>query len=66
MIGMRGLTISGIAGLVFALAFLVVGRIWLAGKNAEQKEKTLKEMQDQMDKAIEGTNDLNEPARWVP
>ncbi|MGA8764936.1 MAG: hypothetical protein WB562_18850 [Candidatus Sulfotelmatobacter sp.] len=66
MIGMRELMIGGIAGLVFALVFLVVGRIWLSGKSAEQKEKALKEMHDRMDKAMEGTNDANEPARWVP
>ena len=66
VIGMRELTISGIASLVFGLIFLVAGRIWLSGKSAEQKEKALKEMQDRMDKAMEGTNDPNEPARWVP
>ena len=66
MIGMRELIISGIAGLAFAVIFLVVGKIFLYGKSAEEKEKALTEMQGRMDKAIEGTNDLNEPARWVP
>jgi hypothetical protein len=66
VISMRELMISGIASLVFGLIFLVAGRIWLSGKSAEQKEKALKEMQDRMDKAMEGTNDPNEPARWVP
>ena len=66
MIGMRELIISGIVSLLFGLVSLVAGRIWLSGKSAEQKEKALKEMQDRMDKALEGTNDLNEPARWVP
>jgi hypothetical protein len=63
---MRELMISGMVGLVFALVFLVAGRIWLSGKSAEQKEKALKEMHDRMDKTMEGTNDPNEPARWVP
>jgi hypothetical protein len=63
---MRELMISGMVGLVFALVFLVAGRIWLSGKSAEQKEKALKEMHDRMDKAMEGTKDPNEPARWVP
>jgi len=63
---MRELMISGIAGLIFASVFLVAGRIWLFGKSAEQKEKALKEMHDRVDKAMEGTNDPNEPARWVP
>ena len=66
VIGMRELIISGIVSLLFGLVSLVAGRIWLSGKSAEQKEKALKEMQDRMDKALEGTNDLNEPARWVP
>jgi hypothetical protein len=66
MMGMRELMISAIAGLAFALTFLVVGRVWLSGRSAEQREKTLKEMRDRMDKAMEGTNDPNEPARWVP
>jgi len=35
VIGMRELMIGGIAGLVFALVFLVAGRIWLSGKSAE-------------------------------
>jgi hypothetical protein len=51
---------------MFALVFLVAGRIWLSGKSAEQKEKALKEMHDRVDKAMVGTNDPNEPARWVP
>jgi hypothetical protein len=63
---MRELMISGMVGLVFALVFLVAGRIWLSGKSAEQKEKALKEMHDRIDKTMEGTNDPNEPARWVP
>jgi hypothetical protein len=64
--GIRELTISAIAGLAFGLVIIIAGRIWLSGKSAEQKEKALKEMQDRMDKAMEGTNDPNEPARWVP
>jgi hypothetical protein len=38
----------------------------LAFWSAEQREKALKEMHDRVDKAMEGTNDPNEPARWVP
>ena len=66
MISMRGLMIIGIVGLAFGVIFLVAGRIWLSGKKAEQKERALKEMQDRMDKAMEGASDPNEPARWVP
>jgi hypothetical protein len=63
---MRESMISGIAGLMFALVFLVAGRIWLSAKSAEQKEKALKEMHARVDKAMEGTNDPKEPARLVP
>jgi hypothetical protein len=64
MLSMRELMICGIGGLAFTLVMLVAGKIWLSGKNV--KEKALKEIQDRMDKAMEGTNDPNEPARWVP
>lgn len=66
MIGMPELILSGIAGLVLTLVFLVAGKIWLSGKTSEQKHKALKEMQDRMDKTMEGGDDPNEPARWVP
>lgn len=58
--------IGFVVAFVVGLIGLLVRGLRLSGKSADEKQKVLKEMQDQMDKAIEGTNDPNEPARWVP
>ena len=63
---MRELIIGFVVSFVVGLIGLLVRGLRLSGKSADEKQKVLKEMQDQMDKAIEGTNDPNEPARWVP
>ena len=57
--------IGFVVAFVVGLIGLLVRGLRLSGKSADEKQKVLKEMQDQMDKAIEGTNDPNEPARWV-
>ena len=63
---MHELIIGFVVSLVVGLIGLVVRGLRLSRKNADEKQKVHNEMQDRMDKAIGGTNDPNEPARWVP
>lgn len=58
--------IGFVVAFVVGLIGLLVRGLHLSGKSADEKQKVLKGMQDQLDEAVEGTNDPNEPARWVP
>ncbi len=56
----------------FAAAVVLFGGLFAARemyfhrKSPDEKQAAIKKMQDQTDKALEGTDDPNEMARWVP
>jgi hypothetical protein len=60
------LTISFAAGAFLGLVLAAVGAVYFRRKSSEERQMAAKRMQDLIDKASKGTDDLNEPARWVP
>lgn len=62
---MRDLLIIGITGLLLFVVFLVALKIYFSGKSDKEKQEAFNKAQERIDKAMKGTDDLSEPARWV-
>jgi hypothetical protein len=59
----------GIGFAVWALlsvAIFVICKIYVNRKSAEEREMARKRAQDRMDGILKGSDDPNEPARFVP
>lgn len=48
------------------MVYLRLGKIYFHRKGAKEKQIAIKKAQDLIDKAMEGTDDPNEMARFVP
>jgi len=53
-------------GVFLCLALLVFCKIYFRGKSSKEKQMAIKKAQDRIDRAMEGTDDPNEMARFVP
>jgi hypothetical protein len=62
----KELAIGIAVGVFLYLVLIAVGAIYFSRKSPEERRQVSKKIQNRMDKAQEGTDDLNEPARWVP
>ena len=51
---------------LLSLGLLAVGKIYFHRKSAKEKQMAIKRAQDLIDNAMEGTDDPNEMARFVP
>jgi hypothetical protein len=60
------LAICFVVGVLFSLGLLAVGKIYFHRKSANEKQMAIRKAQDLIDKAMEGTDDPNEMARFVP
>ena len=56
---------SAIIGIVLVLVSAAVGLYFRRTKPKETRV-AIKNMQDRMDRSLEGSDDPNEPARWMP
>ncbi len=52
--------------IVLSLCLFAVGKIYFRRKGAKEKQMAIQKAQDLIDKAMEGTDDPNEMARFVP
>ena len=60
------LVICFAVGVFLCLALLVFCKIYFRGKSSKEKQMAIKKAQDRIDRAMEGTDDPNEMARFVP
>jgi hypothetical protein len=60
------LAICFAVGVLLSLGLVAVGKIYFYRKGAKEKQMAIKKAQDLIDKAMEGTDDPNEMARFVP
>jgi hypothetical protein len=60
------LAICFAGGVFLSLGLLAAGKIYFRRKGAKERQMALKKAHDRIDKALEGTYDPNEMARFVP